>query len=196
MQIVVDAVVKGVRAAGVDVAEVAVYYPGTQRHGSWAVYCPTAAEVTAADGWWCTAEKATSNVGDLEGDLYATAADAWVSVDAAWARHGALLVAGFSNGCIVATEYATLHPDRCVGLLLFSGLPAAVQMRWVEQEVKHLPRSVVMTLGSWEVYFGGEASFMRTAAVLGAVLIRFEGGHCKEDPVVVELAANAVLRQW
>ena len=95
----------------------------------------------------------------------------------------------------MATEYATLYPERCAGLLLFSGVPAAVQERWVEQDAKYPPRAVVMTLGSWEVYFGGEASFLRAARVLGAVLVRFEGCHCREDTAVVEEAVDTVLRR-
>ena len=168
----------------VDVDRVAshgVFYPGWQRQGSWAKSAPTALELEECDGNWKRAERGTCEVGDLSGDLNAIATEAWGKLDRAWEQHGRLLMVGFSNGCIVATEYATLHQERCAGLLLLSGLPAALQEQWIGRRVKYLPDTVIMTVGSWEGYFGGLPAFQRVATVMGASLIHFAGGHCKED---------------
>ena len=109
--------------------QVQIHYPGGPDHldGHWVRYHPTDEEVAAAGGCWWTAHSASVNTYDLGTELRDSAQGAWGSVDEMAARCDALLLCGWSNGAILAFEYATTKPNKVVGLVLFSGLPAAVQ---------------------------------------------------------------------
>ena len=113
------------------VEEVHLCFPPETTWRRWAVYEPTEAEVATHGGCWWTAERATTTVPRLAFDLYSSASEPWRLLDEAVRRRGQVLLCGFSNGAIVATEYATTHPERVRGLLLLSGLPASSQQRSV-----------------------------------------------------------------
>ena len=89
--------------------QVQIHYPGGPAHldGHWVRYHPTDEEVVAAGGCWWTAHSASVNTYDLGTELRESAQCAWGSVDEMAARCDALLLCGWSNGAIVAFEYAT-----------------------------------------------------------------------------------------
>ena len=178
---------------GVAIADVRVCFAPSHTERKWAVYSPTAAEVASFGGDWWAAERATRCVPALARDLSASATEAWSAMDAAFEQFGFLLICGCSNGCIVATEYATTHPDRVRALLLFSGLPSLAQQGWVAAGRKHVPPAC-LTVGSWERYFGGRDSFESVAADFACPLVGFEGGHCGEDEASIRRATRLALQ--
>ena len=193
MRRVAEAVKAEAGRCGWPIDEVHVCYPPESTGRKWAIYVPTEAQVAEHRGEYWDAERATTNVPRLAGDLYRSAGDAWRLVDEAAARKGQVLLAGFSNGAIVATEYATTHPERVRGLLLLSGLPASVQQWSVRTGQKAAPPTC-LTCGSWERYFGGRAAFDVVARDFAADLVLFEGGHCHEKSATLQDATRRVLR--
>ena len=179
--------------AGWPVHEVHVCFPPDSTERKWAVYEPSNAEVVAHGGVCWRAERATTRVPRLGEDLWKSAAEAWRLVDDAVSRRGQVLLAGFSNGAIVATEYATTHPDRVRALLLLSGCPASSQQWSVRNREKQAP-STCVTCGTWERYFGGRAAFESVADDFDAELVIFEGGHCQEKAATLEDVTRRVLR--
>ena len=87
------------------------------------------------------------------------AGDLWESMPAVWQRmrtasyfHGQVVVVGFSNGCIAATEWSLRYPDRVRALLLCSGTPAADQVQAVAAGRRWLPVTI-MTIGEQDLFF-------------------------------------------
>ena len=193
MRRVAETIKAAAGTCGFAVQEVHLAFAPEHTNRKWAVYWPTDAEVQAHGGIWRLAERATTTVPRLAEDLWKSAADVWRLVDEAVSRQGHVLLAGFSNGAIVATEYATTHPERVRGLLLLSGLPAAAQQRSVRTRQKLAPRTCV-TCGLWEGYFGGSAAFEAVADDFVADLVMFDGGHCQEKAATLEDATRRVLR--
>ena len=187
-------IVKGAAGrCGFLIEEVHLCFPPESTGRRWAVYQPTQAEVASHGGWWWEAERATTTVPRLASDLYKSASEPWLLLDEAVKRRGQVLLCGFSNGAIVATEYATTHPERVRGLLLLSGLPASSQQRSVATGHKPHP-STCLTCGSREGYFGGLCAFQSVARDFGADLVLFAGGHCEEDKAALVDATQRVLR--
>ena len=84
-------------------------------------------------------------------------ADLWESMPAIWQRmltasrdHGQVVLVGFSNGCIAATEWSLRYPDKVRALLLCSGSPAADQVQAVVAGHRWLPRTA-MLIGDQEL---------------------------------------------
>ena len=157
----------------------------------WAVYEATPAELEAANGDAYQAFSATHTVPRLAEDLTHDAAEGldWCQAQVAAGRVG--VACGASNGVVVAFAAAMANPAAFRGLVAFSGVPAASQ----EAEVRGgaaLPPAV-FTAGSWERYFGGPVGVTAIATGLGAVIVPFEGSHCREpwDGMVAAFAALA-----
>ena len=178
---------------GVGVRSVHICFALQSTNRVWAVYEPSPEEVASCGGDWQAAERKTRRVPTLARDLFSSASEVWADMDKAFVEFGFLLLCGCSNGCIVATEYATTHPDRVRALLLFSGLPSLAQQGWVAAGLKQVPPAC-LTVGSWESYFGGRDSFERVAADFACPLLGFEGGHCREDEATILNATRAALR--
>ena len=187
-----------VRAAaaesGVVLVETHLCFAPESTQRIWARYSPTASEVEAHGGSWWAAERSTCSVPALAADLSASCGEAWALMEDAARRVGRVLLVGFSNGAIPATEFATTHPDKVLALLLLSGIPAAAQQRWVLDGHKSCP-PVSLTLGSRESYFGGRPAFHTVALAFRAPVFDFEGGHCGENDAVVSLATRDALKR-
>ena len=103
-------------------------------------------------GSWNAAYKATTTVPNLAGDLWESMPAVWQRMRTASYFHGQVVVVGFSNGCIAATEWSLRYPDRVRALLLCSGTPAADQVQAVVAGRRTLPVTI-MTIGEQDLFF-------------------------------------------
>ena len=103
-------------------------------------------------GSWKTAYEATTTVPNLAGDLWESMPAVWQRMRTASHEHGQVVVVGFSNGCIAATEWSLRYPDRVRALLLCSGTPAADQVQAVAAAWRTLPVTI-MTIGEEDPFF-------------------------------------------
>ena len=188
-----DRVRRAAHKEGVALPHVRTCFAPAHTDRKWAVYSPTPDEVASHRGNWWAAERATRCVPALGRDLAASATETWAAMDEAFEEHGLLLLCGCSNGCILATEYATTHPERVRALLLFSGLPSLAQQGRVDAGQKQMPPAC-LTVGTWESYFGGRESFESVAASFACPLVVFEGGHCQEHEAAVLRATRLALQ--
>ena len=187
-----DVVCRAAAQAGFVIRETHLCFPPEKADRTWAHYVPSREEVAAhGDDWW-SAHSATRNVPMLAKDLEHSAGAAWAEVEDAMQRVGSVLLCGYSNGAIVATELATTHPDKVRALLLLSGLPSTAQQRWVARGIKRLPPTCI-TCGAWERYFGGPAAFQAVASDFGCRTVHFDGTHCKEDEAALVQATQIAL---
>ena len=105
-----------------------------------------------AAGSWTAAYEATITVPNLAGDLWESMPAVWQRMRTASHEHGQVVVVGFSNGCIAATEWSLRYPDRVRALLLCSGTPAADQVQAVAAAWRTLPVTM-MTIGEEDHLF-------------------------------------------
>ena len=186
-----------VRRAAVELGEpvedTRIFFAPETTGRMWAVYEPSPEEIASCGGNWWAAERGPRRVPALSRDLHASAMEAWAGMDDAFEQFGPLLLCGCSNGCVVATEYATTHPERVRALLLFSGLPSLAQQWRVAEGLKRVPPAC-LTMGSRERYFGGRDSFESVAADFACPLLGFEGGHCREDEDAIVGATRLALQ--
>ena len=103
-------------------------------------------------GSYKVAYNATTTVPNLAGDLWESMPAVWQRMRTASYIHGQVVVVGFSNGCIAATEWSLRYPDRVRALLLCSGTPAADQVQAVAAGWRSLPPTI-MTVGDQEPLF-------------------------------------------
>ena len=103
-------------------------------------------------GSWKTAYEATTTVPNLAGDLWESMPAIWQRMRTASHEHGQVVVVGFSNGCIAATEWSLRYPDKVRALLLCSGTPAADQVQAVVAGRRSLPVTI-MTIGEQDLFF-------------------------------------------
>ena len=103
-------------------------------------------------GSWKSAYEATTTVPNLAGDLWESMPAVWQRMRTASHEHGQVVVVGFSNGCIAATEWSLRYPDRVRALLLCSGTPAADQVQAVAAAWRTLPVTM-MTIGEEDHLF-------------------------------------------
>ena len=192
MRVLAERVCESAREQGVELLSARVCYAPEHTSRKWAVYCPTDEEVASFGGDWWAAERATRSVPALGRDLAASASDVWESMGQAYELYGSLLICGCSNGCVLATEYATSHPERIRALILLSGLPSLTQQGRVDSGQKVVPPTC-LTVGTWEKYFGGRPSFESVAKTFGCPLVEFAGGHCREDAETIALATRLAL---
>ena len=108
-------------------------------------------QVVAA-GSWKTAYEATTTVPNLAGDLWESMPAVWQRMRTASYFQGQVVVVGFSNGCIAATEWSLRYPDKVRALLLCSGTPAADQVQAVAAGRRWLP-ATMMTIGEQDPFF-------------------------------------------
>ena len=108
-------------------------------------------QVVTADSWKA-AYNATTTVPNLAGDLWESMPAIWQRMRTASHEHGQVVVVGFSNGCIAATEWSLRYPDRVRALLLCSGTPAADQVQAVAAAWRTLPVTI-MTIGEEDLFF-------------------------------------------
>ena len=85
------------------------------------------------------------------------------------ARRGLVLV-GFSNGGLVAAEFALAHPELTAGLVLASAAVTPDQAARLGVMSAAFP--VVVTVGTREGYFGGPLAMMRDAARFSGTVAR------------------------
>ena len=103
-------------------------------------------------GSWKAAYQATTTVPNLAFDLWESMPAVWQRMRTASYFHGQVVVVGFSNGCVAATEWSLRHPDRVRALLLCSGTPAADQVQAVAAGRRSLPVTL-MTVGEQDLFF-------------------------------------------
>ena len=103
-------------------------------------------------GSWTAAYEATITVPNLAGDLWESMPAIWQRMRTASHEHGQVVVVGFSNGCIAATEWSLRYPDRVRALLLCSGTPTADQVQAVAAAWRTLPVTI-MTIGEEDPLF-------------------------------------------
>jgi pimeloyl-ACP methyl ester carboxylesterase len=84
---------------------------------------------------------------------------------------------GISNGCVAACEVALHTPNRVKALAFVSGMPEWSQLKILRRKPA-LPAS--FTVGSDEHNWKGGKSMYDAAYTLGADVLAFVGGHCKE----------------
>ena len=192
---VCDHVRRAAGEMGVVLDEVRVCFAPEHTDRTWAIYEPTSREVASCGGDWWTAERKTQTVPALRRDLTASASEVWAAMDEAFERFGFLVLCGCSNGCLVAMEYASTHPERVRALLMLSGLPSVSQQRAVTAGYKRLPPTC-FTVGTWETYFGGRDAFESVATALACSLVEFPGKHNHEDAATVCNATRTALRVY
>ena len=103
-------------------------------------------------GSWKAAYQATTTVPNLAFDLWESMPAVWQRMRTASYFQGQVVVVGFSNGCIAATEWSLRYPDRVRALLLCSGTPAADQVQAVVAGRRSLPVTI-MTIGEQDLFF-------------------------------------------
>ena len=103
-------------------------------------------------GSWKAAYQATTTVPNLACELWESMPAVWQRMRTASYFQGQVVVVGFSNGCIAATEWSLRYPDRVRALLLCSGTPAADQVQAVVAGWRSLPPTI-MTVGEQEPLF-------------------------------------------
>ena len=108
-------------------------------------------QVVAA-GSWKAAYEATTTVPNLACELWESMPAVWQRMRTASYFQGQVVVVGFSNGCIAATEWSLRYPDRVRALLLCSGTPAADQVQAVVAGRRTLPVTI-MTIGEQDMFF-------------------------------------------
>ena len=116
-------------------------------------------------GSWTAAYEATITVPNLAGDLWESMPAIWQRMRTASHDHGQVVVVGFSNGCIAATEWSLRYPDRVRALLLCSGTPAADQVQAVAAAWRTLPVTM-MTIGEEDHLFKKKKCIMFTFSLL------------------------------
>ena len=188
-----DQVRRAARDMGVVLHEVRACFAPEHTDRKWAIYSPTQREVASCGGDWWAAERRTQTVPALRRDLTASASEAWAAMDEAFEQFGFLVLCGCSNGCIVAMEYASTHPERVRALLMLSGLPSVSQQREVTAGYKRLPPTC-FTVGTRETFFGGRDSFQSVATAFSCPLVGFHGTHNHEDAATVFNATCSALR--
>ena len=108
-------------------------------------------QVVAA-GSWKAAYEATTTVPNLACELWESMPAVWQRMRTASYFQGQVVVVGFSNGCIAATEWSLRYPDKVRALLLCSGTPAADQVQAVAAGRRWLP-ATMMTIGEQDPFF-------------------------------------------
>ena len=110
-------------------------------------------------GSWKAAYQATTTVPNLACELWESMPAVWQRMRTASYFQGQVVVVGFSNGCIAATEWSLRYPDKVRALLLCSGTPAADQVQAVAAGRRWLPVTI-MTIGEQDLFFSMQLPFL------------------------------------